>query len=608
MGQSNTLIKKDEIVWDTPVSADILWDEPTPKPSMGDVAVNAIPKGVANVLNTPVALWNLAKQAASAMHPQIKEQATPTPNYPMQGMEALGLVDPAKNPQTPEQRVVDAMVQGGIGMAVPGGILRNMATGAAAAGAGQMTTELTGSPLAGAAVSMATPFAVRRLANTGAQAANAARDATLREGQQAGYVVPATEVNPSFLQNRLESVAGKAALKQEAVLRNQQVTNALAAKALGLPINKPITEGALRDLRKDAGRAYQDVHDLNPGGQLQRLQVRSNTMQSMQPGELQGMTVRSDISRPMEPGPVTGMRVSTTHGPAATTGLRVGEVRDAQGRLIGLKVGQNSMGVDAPLEGMKGKVTSRGQDVPGPMQGMQVSVGKTYGEKPGPLEGMQVSVKETRSGVPLEELRQARADANAYYNHYARSADPESLKKAKALTARAHEIEQEFADIAAKSGRADLVDELVKARQKIAKTYDVEKALNLATGDVSAPVIGRQLDQAGSAAKSGELETIGRFQQAFPKFTGEGAMSPVPGVSAVEPLAMAGLGMGGSGLGQAGWLAGGLPLVRGPMRSLLLSPAYQRFFAQPQYSGLTPQERVIQSLLAGRTQAGLTQE
>jgi hypothetical protein len=449
---------------------------------MGDVAMNAIPKGVANVAETPLSMGRLVMKGLASLpgagHLDWLQQAANEPELQarpvLDAATQAGLHDPAKNPQTPEQRVVDAMVQGSIGMAVPGGIVKNMATGAAAGGAGQMTKELTGSDAAGALVGMATPFAVRRLANPAAKAAHAVRDQTLREGQKAGYVVPASEVNPSFVQNRLESVAGKAAIKQEAVGRNQAVTNALTAKELGLPRNTPLTESVLNRVRKDAARPYDEIAQLSP------------------------------------------------------------TAKDA-----------------------------------------------------------------------LKELKQARFDANEQWRYYHRSGNPDAGQKARQLSQDVQTYEQIIEQEARQAGRPELVKALGEGRTRIAKTYDVEKALNLGSGDVSAPILGRQLDQAGEAAKSGNLATTGRFQQAFPKFMGEGATSPTPGVSAVEPLSMAGLGMGGAVLGHSGWLAGGLPLVRGPVRSMLLSPAYQRFFAQPNYSGLSPQERVIQSLLAGRTQAGL---
>jgi hypothetical protein len=94
-------------------------------------------------------------------------------------------------------------------------------------------------------------------ANT--QAVNAVRDTTLEASQDAGYVVPPTITNPSLKNTALESMSGRYATKQGAQVKNQQVTNRLAAEDLGLPANQPITQQALQDVRTKAGRVYAQV-------------------------------------------------------------------------------------------------------------------------------------------------------------------------------------------------------------------------------------------------------------------------------------------------------------------------------------------------------------
>lgn len=96
------------------------------------------------------------------------------------------------------------------------------------------------------------------------KALNLPRDIELAQARQAGYKVPNSEVAPSFLGNRLESIGGKAAIRQEATLGNQEVTNAIARKAIGLPENQPITPGKISELLKKHGQAYDDVASLSP--------------------------------------------------------------------------------------------------------------------------------------------------------------------------------------------------------------------------------------------------------------------------------------------------------------------------------------------------------
>lgn len=84
----------------------------------------------------------------------------------------------------------------------------------------------------------------------------------LKAAQEAGYVVPPTQANPTLFNRALEGLAGKATTAQEAAARNQTVTNDLAAQALGLPKGTTLTPEVLDKLRATAGEAYKDVSKL----------------------------------------------------------------------------------------------------------------------------------------------------------------------------------------------------------------------------------------------------------------------------------------------------------------------------------------------------------
>lgn len=246
-------------------------------PSTVEVALNAVPKGVANLLNTPITLKNLAMLGLSKL-PGIGDidavqdiASHPTPNYPMQLAEQMGLVDPAKDPQTGLQRVVDAVIQGGIGGVVgPGGVIKNLAIGAGSAAAGQVTKEATGSDALAMAVGIGTalaPAAIQAAKNAATKVPpklNPIKEATLKEAQEAGYVVQPTQINPSFKNMRLESIAGKAAVAQEATLKNQAVTNKLAARALGLADDTPFEPAVLQQVKDEATKPYRDIAHLSP--------------------------------------------------------------------------------------------------------------------------------------------------------------------------------------------------------------------------------------------------------------------------------------------------------------------------------------------------------
>ena len=80
-----------------------------------------------------------------------------------------------------------------------------------------------------------------------------------REAQEAGYVIPPTQVKPSLINRMLEGTAGKLTTAQNASFKNQQVTNQLAAKSLGLPEDVVITPEVLTNLRTTAGKAYENL-------------------------------------------------------------------------------------------------------------------------------------------------------------------------------------------------------------------------------------------------------------------------------------------------------------------------------------------------------------
>jgi len=75
----------------------------------------------------------------------------------------------------------------------------------------------------------------------------------------AGYVVPPSTIKPTMGNVAVESLGGKIATAQAASLRNQEVTNALASRSVGLSPNQPLTKSALKDVREKAGRVYEQV-------------------------------------------------------------------------------------------------------------------------------------------------------------------------------------------------------------------------------------------------------------------------------------------------------------------------------------------------------------
>jgi hypothetical protein len=165
--------------------------------------------------------------------------------------------------------------------------------------AGEWTTDQTGSPLLGAAVNTAGNAALsflpikgaaRAMSGATARDAEAAataeqvgadtarmppnsyqtpaqiKQASLDAGKAVGYqTTPNYDPNASGLDRAAQGIAGQANSENVARAANQPVTNALGAKAVGLPPAQAVTQTALQQIRQAAiEKGYDPIKDL-PG-------------------------------------------------------------------------------------------------------------------------------------------------------------------------------------------------------------------------------------------------------------------------------------------------------------------------------------------------------
>lgn len=455
---------------------------PKPMPSTLAVAGNAAAKGLASVpdflinAGSTIAQNQLSPivQAGRMAYQAIRgQEVTPldrtpakAPNLARRALEKVGIIRTENEPQTGPQRILDTAIQAGVNTALApagslGQVAANAVMGVLSGGTAGLTKELTGSDLAAGAVGMLTPLAASRLYAPGTKSVLTAEgDATLHAAREAGYVVQPSSVKPSFGTSKAEWMAGSGAIRNEAALKNQPVTNELAAQAIGLPQGTPVTPDSLKAVRSGAEQVYQEVSDLSP-----------------------------------------------------------------------------------------------------------------------------------RAKTALEAMKQARADASAYFKSYfspLSPADPSVLKQAQALDRKADLYERVVEKEAARlSPGTNLMDRFRDARKLIAKTYDVERAL-LEDGNVSAPILGRMLEN--GKPLTGELKVIGKFAKTFPYAARDQRMIPPPESSATNMM-VAGAGLTTaaaaaasgnlSGMVAGAAMAGG-PFLRAPMRSALLSNAYQnRLLREP---------------------------
>lgn len=87
---------------------------------------------------------------------------------------------------------------------------------------------------------------------------------TLRLGRELGLVVPPAAVAPNAANNTIQSIAGKAAVAQEAILRNQPKINDAVRAEIGLPMDAPITPISLNTARVGPNLVYEKIGATSP--------------------------------------------------------------------------------------------------------------------------------------------------------------------------------------------------------------------------------------------------------------------------------------------------------------------------------------------------------
>lgn len=293
----------------------------------------------------------------------------------------------------------------------------------------------------------------------------------------AGYVIPPTQAKPTLVNRALEGFSGKITTAQNASARNQQVTNKLIQKALGLPDEVPVSLDALKNIRSQAGQAYEAVGS-------------------------------------------TGV-INTT--PAYTAAL------------------------DSAMASAKKAAAGFPNAKPSPLIAE--------------LESLKTPQFDASSAVAkISELRDA---ADVAY----RSGDKALGKALKSGSAALEDAIE--AHLKATNAPAGMLEGFRNARQLIAKTYSVEKAMNTTTGNIDAVKLGSQL--AKGKPLSGGIRDVAAFGQQFPKAAQ--TVEKMGSLPQVSPLDFGALGTM-SALTSNPMLMAGV-LARPAARAAVLSPMVQ---------------------------------
>lgn len=138
------------------------------------------------------------------------------------------------------------LIGAGVGGATTEGDLRERLQGAAFGAGGGAAGKVIGDGIGALARAGADKASANFVAR---QAADAQRMAAARAASEAGYVIPPADLRPGWMTEALSGLSGKIKTAQVASQRNQQVTNAMARKAMGLGEDVPLTADALAAVR-----------------------------------------------------------------------------------------------------------------------------------------------------------------------------------------------------------------------------------------------------------------------------------------------------------------------------------------------------------------------
>lgn len=189
-------------------------------------------------------------------------------------------------------------------------------------------------------------------------------------------------------------------------------------------------------------------------------------------------------------------------------------------------------------------------------------------EKVTSLVGMLADKKTWGGGEVVADIKNLREMAKANLNSASRAGgDVEKQTLGKAQRKMADMLEDLVErNLKAQGADETLIQSLREARQTIAKTYDIEKALNPATGNVNAREIGKLLKK--DKPVTGEMEQVARFANAYPKASDE-ILSSMPGLSPLDYAFAGGASAASGPIGMAGLFA------RPGVRSAILSEPFQ---------------------------------
>ena len=184
----------------------------------------------------------------------------------------------------------------------------------------------------------------------------------------------------------------------------------------------------------------------------------------------------------------------------------------------------------------------------------------------------QLNTPDKISGqAAIEVVKKLRADATANLKAFDK---PERRALGLAQRKAAEAVDDLIQQNLENTGNKGLVEQYRKDRQAIAKSYDVESALNDSTGNVSALYLARLADK--GRPLTGELKQVAKFAKAFPK-----AAQDVEKIGSLTELSVLDYATGGLASLATGHIGAAAAVATRPaVRAGILSKPYQSMLAR----------------------------
>lgn len=390
---------------------------------------------------------------------------------------------------------------------------------------------------------------------------------TLREAVKAGYVIPPSYAGGGLPSKLAEGISGKYKTNQAAGIRNQEVTDSLARKAVGLPESAPLTSEAMQGIRKSAyTKGYEPIGSI---GTVATDQAYADALR-----KIEKPLMSAEKSFP------TGKPLQTED---ILTPLRVNRFNagDALSKIQNLR--NDASAAYAKGDNVLGKANKEAaaalEDVIQRNLEFKANAKSAY-------QGISDIIGKRMSGADFDATQKAKTILGQLSS--GKITHDMAIERLGLIPTKSKTATNALSDAASKISHANneadkakkLLDNFRESRTLMAKAHTIENAIKEGGGNVDATKLAARL-QAGKPI-TGELETIAKFANVFrdvARIPNSGDAVPFTALDFMQTGLSAPLGiLAGGPAGATAALA--LPAARIASRQAILSKPVQKSLAQ----------------------------